>query len=324
MLELDASLRRLIMTMLNRVQFYTESFICAVLASIILSVGNSAVLAQVGADSSFYPLALGNLWQFQLHGAKLLDTMQVVSDTVMPNGRRYFKVQRSTVVPPSRSQQFERVDSMGSTWLYDDHNLDGNASTSEILMESFSSQLNNSWISYRRSSVGDSARIIWRGKLLTSLIKDSLLAVVVEYQFRYGETTWIRFASSIGILTEEFELLSQDELVGAIVSGRRYGTLVSVQRDGQSSLPVGFDLMQNYPNPFNGVTLVLYRIPSSSPVSLKVFDIQGREIETLCQEYQGSGQYSVAFDGSKLSSGIYFCRLVGLLGAKTRAMVLLK
>jgi len=250
--------------------------------------------------------------------------MQVVSDTVMPDGKRYSKVRRSFMLPPYQLQQFERVDSTGNTWLYDHHNLDADASTSELLMESFSSQLNTSWISFRKSSVGDSAKIIWRGKLLTSLAEDSLLVVAVEYQFRYGETTRIRFGLGIGILMERFELLVEDTLVGAIVSGRTYGTLVNVERDGEPSIPIGFDLMQNYPNPFNGVTLILYRIPSGSPVSLKVFDVQGREIETLCQEYQGPGQYSVAFDGSKVSSGIYFYRLVGALGARTRAMVILK
>lgn len=159
------------MILLTRIQLCAELFIYGILVSMVLSPGNSAVLAQVSADSSFYPLEVGNLWQLRFRGTQQLDTMWVASDTVMPNGRRYSKVQRSfKFLPyPYHSQQFERVDSTGSTWLYDDQNLDADASTSELLMERFSSQLNTPWASYRRSSVGDSARIISREKSLLYL-----------------------------------------------------------------------------------------------------------------------------------------------------------
>lgn len=314
------------MILLTRIQLCADLFIYGILASMVLSPGNSAVLAQVSADSSFYPLEVGNLWQLRFRSAERLDTMQVVSDTVMPNGKRYSKVQRSfKLLPyPYHSQQFERVDSTGSTWLYDDQNLDGYASTSELLMERFSSQLNTPWVSYRRSTAGDSARIISRGKILTSLAADSILAVVVEYQFRYGETTRIRFGLGVGILMETFELLVQDTLVGARAGDRTYGTLTSVQGARENVSPKDFDLSQNYPNPFNPSTTISYDLPVRPHVTLKIFNVLGQEVATLVNGKVRPGKHQVQWDARRLSSGVYFYRLDAGQYTTNRKMILAK
>lgn len=76
-----------------------------------------------------------------------------------------------------------------------------------------------------------------------------------------------------------------------------------------SEIPVKFDLNQNYPNPFNPSTIIRYQIPKEQFVSLKVFDITGKEIETLVNEKQSPGTYEVKWDASNYSSGVYFYRL---------------
>ncbi len=73
--------------------------------------------------------------------------------------------------------------------------------------------------------------------------------------------------------------------------------------------PDKFILEQNYPNPFNPVTLLKFVIPISGFVSLKVYDVLGKEIKTLVNENRPSGNYKIEFDGSNLSSGVYFYRL---------------
>lgn len=74
-------------------------------------------------------------------------------------------------------------------------------------------------------------------------------------------------------------------------------------------------LQQNYPNPFNPATKILYFVPKSNYVKLTVYDILGNEIQTLVNEIQTAGTYSVTFDASKLSSGVYFYKLqIGALG----------
>ncbi|HMQ69936.1 MAG TPA: T9SS type A sorting domain-containing protein, partial [Ignavibacteria bacterium] len=74
-------------------------------------------------------------------------------------------------------------------------------------------------------------------------------------------------------------------------------------------IPDKFSLGQNYPNPFNPVTKISYEIPYDSKVSLKIFDISGREIRTLVDEYKAAGYYTIDLNASGLASGIYFYRI---------------
>ncbi|HTY35796.1 MAG TPA: M1 family aminopeptidase [Bacteroidota bacterium] len=85
------------------------------------------------------------------------------------------------------------------------------------------------------------------------------------------------------------------------------GTLVNVAQITET--PSRFDLLQNYPNPFNPTTAISYQLPAISNVTLKVFDVLGREISTLVNAEQRSGNYRVTFDASKIPSGIYIYRL---------------
>jgi subtilisin family serine protease len=91
-----------------------------------------------------------------------------------------------------------------------------------------------------------------------------------------------------------------------------------------SNVPERFELNQNYPNPFNPVTKINFAIPQQSLVSMKVFDITGREVAVLVNEIKNAGYYSVNFDGSVLASGIYFYRIQAGEFMETRRMVLVK
>jgi parallel beta-helix repeat protein len=77
-----------------------------------------------------------------------------------------------------------------------------------------------------------------------------------------------------------------------------------------SEVPNNDALLGNYPNPFNPTTAISYQLSAVSNVSLKVYDILGREVATLVDEMKEAGDYTASFDGSKLSSGIYFTRFV--------------
>jgi hypothetical protein len=74
-------------------------------------------------------------------------------------------------------------------------------------------------------------------------------------------------------------------------------------------LPESFELKQNYPNPFNPTTTISYQIPEAGYVTLKVYDMLGREVATLVNEYQQPGNFVKTFHGTSLPSGIYFYRL---------------
>ena len=85
-----------------------------------------------------------------------------------------------------------------------------------------------------------------------------------------------------------------------------------------------FSLFQNYPNPFNPSTRIKYQVSSISQVSLKVYDLLGREVATLINEEKPAGSYEVTFDASGLSSGIYFYKIQAGGFAETKKMILLK
>ncbi|MCL4539509.1 MAG: T9SS type A sorting domain-containing protein [Bacteroidetes bacterium] len=91
-----------------------------------------------------------------------------------------------------------------------------------------------------------------------------------------------------------------------------------------SQIPLTFSLSQNYPNPFNPTTRVDYTIAKAGMVSLKVYDVLGREVETIVNENEQPGRYSVNFDGSHLASGVYFYRLEAGSNVITKKMLLMK
>jgi hypothetical protein len=88
--------------------------------------------------------------------------------------------------------------------------------------------------------------------------------------------------------------------------------------------PDKYQLSQNYPNPFNPETNIRYEIPKNGFVKLIVYNILGREVETLVNENQSAGAYEVSFDGSNLSSGPYFYKLQAGDFSETKKMLLIK
>ena len=111
--------------------------------------------------------------------------------------------------------------------------------------------------------------------------------------------------------------------------------LKQVDRDGKFSYsqeveatianaPKEFTLEQNYPNPFNPSTVISYQLPVNGHVTLKVYDVIGREVATLVNEVKEAGRYSATFDASVLSSGIYFAKIQSSDNVRLKKMMLLK
>ncbi len=92
----------------------------------------------------------------------------------------------------------------------------------------------------------------------------------------------------------------------------------------ENTIPSKYTLCQNYPNPFNPSTVISYQLPTASIVVLKVFDVLGRQVQTLVNERQSAGDHSVIFDAAKLPTGVYFYRLEAGTYHDTRKLLLLK
>ncbi len=91
-----------------------------------------------------------------------------------------------------------------------------------------------------------------------------------------------------------------------------------------SFIPNEYALEQNYPNPFNPTTIINYQLPIGKYVTLKIYDVLGREVATLVDEFKEEGYYEVSFDASKLTSGVYFYRLQSGIFNSVRKMLLLR
>lgn len=85
-----------------------------------------------------------------------------------------------------------------------------------------------------------------------------------------------------------------------------------------------FALKQNYPNPFNPSTKIEYSIPYSENVLIKVYDVLGREVKILLDEYKTSGTYEIEFDANELTSGLYFYKIISGNKTETRKMMLIR
>lgn len=111
----------------------------------------------------------------------------------------------------------------------------------------------------------------------------------------------------------------------------KYNDIPTSMENKENILPTKFELYQNYPNPFNPVTKIKFALPSvgtfrqGGKVSLRIYDVLGREVATLVNENLSPGNYEINFDASKFSSGMYFYRIdVGNEYSSTKKMLLMK
>jgi photosystem II stability/assembly factor-like uncharacterized protein len=142
-----------------------------------------------------------------------------------------------------------------------------------------------------------------------------------------GGETWQEQASGTNfpLYTVHFTNTNTGTAVG------EYGTILRIEDDVTSVneeqpevTPINFFLSQNYPNPFNPSTTISWQSPVGSWQTLKVYDLLGREVATLVDEYKPAGRYEVEFDGSKLSSGAYLYKLTAGEFTSVKKLMLLK
>ena len=118
-----------------------------------------------------------------------------------------------------------------------------------------------------------------------------------------------------------------DYLVGTYLGDVRYFQRIDdtfVENQNITTVPQSFTLFQNYPNPFNPSTTIAYLLPEESFVTIKIYDVLGKEIKTIVNRKQSAGEYKIQFDGSQTASGIYFYHMRAGDFAGMRKLVLVK
>ena len=130
---------------------------------------------------------------------------------------------------------------------------------------------------------------------------------------------------SLKIFAEDaFNNKLEYEVDPAFYFGKGPNAVVKPHSDLDNKIPTVFSLEQNYPNPFNPSTTIGFNIPKKSFVSIKVFDLIGREVATLINQEKPIGTYNITFDASKLASGLYFYRLTAGDFIQVKKMLMIK
>jgi len=136
---------------------------------------------------------------------------------------------------------------------------------------------------------------------------------------------------SIPRLIQVVNLIKADPVVGPfveVVTPEQFSVLLHKKitsiKEEQNKTPDAYVLGQNYPNPFNPVTTIRYEIPERSKVELRVYDILGKEIITLVNEYKEAGRYEASFNAGRLSSGVYIYTISAGEFISSKKMMLLK
>ena len=152
--------------------------------------------------------------------------------------------------------------------------------------------------------------------VINSYKNESVVEMAIFKKFLYY---YFEKADTVNALVISQELDKQFPLSQGAVEAHRilgdkgYDSVSVIQEQALQKTtvqtPITYALLGNYPNPFNPTTVISYQLPNDAKVTLKVFDILGREIVTLMDGEVAAGNHTASFDGSRLSSGIYFVRL---------------
>lgn len=155
------------------------------------------------------------------------------------------------------------------------------------------------------------------------------------WKYNIGTNTWTRLADlPVGLTQAAAALLDTANNHVLLFGGMKIDSTVSGDTymylpegtgvEKAETLPAEFCLSQNYPNPFNATTSIHVSLPSSEFVSLKVYDLLGREVKSIVNRQLSAGKHTFTFDAEKLSSGIYLYRLTTGNFSETKKMILQK
>lgn len=298
---------------------------------ILLSAGfifftvNSSLYSQDTVSAKYFPLNTGNVWIYS-----------VQSFPPMPFPYYIYKIERDSVFNNYRYFLYKgyNISQFSSEWIRYD------SATGNLLAYSTnggcSGFANDKIIDSLSSTPGDIINCNYQVFMTRQCISVIIISVFNNIptelkEFKHDGLIYnlTRYAKNFGI----FYSCSGDPppcsgystLIGCIINGVVFGdTTVTGIVIANPVIPEKFSLSPNYPNPFNPKTIINYDLPVASFVSLKVFNILGKEVSSLVNEMQNAGSYSVEFNGDGLAGGVYFYRMEAGEFIGTKRMVLLK
>lgn len=274
----------------------------------------------------FIPLKVGNMFVFRcstysnLQLDSIYNVKSIISKDTVANGKKYFFM--GNYPPNSYKNQWIRIDSVtGSVYRFNPNET--------CLYYEFYELIDSLIININ----GDVYRC---GEYVKKCNNINSNYISFNYHFRIGpiaqSTEW-GFTKNFGLTklssTSTYwasGTAQYHDLIGCIIDGVLYGdtSLNTTNIEPISNIAQNYTLSQNYPNPFNPTTTIKFQIPKLEFVNLKIYDLIGREIETLISENLNTGEYSVSWNASNFPSGMYFYKLYTDGFTETKKMLLIK
>ncbi len=180
----------------------------------------------------------------------------------------------------------------------------------------------DNWQKINGGIVGDGQSLQWIGNDLFAATTGGI------FRLRSNDTSWSPLNDGLTDSSAKALTVHDDYLFlignGSTIWRRPVSEITGIVNGRSLNLPKSFSLDQNYPNPFNPTTTISYQLPTQSYVTLKVFDVLGREVAMLVNGVEEPGYKSVQFDASRLSSSIYFYRLQADNYIETKKLLLIR
>ncbi len=293
--------------------------------------------AQTREELNYYPLHVGDFWQYQgtevwpgspgNPRSKWIAYKKVISDTVLADGFKYFVI-KEYILPYKYfplGYKYVRVDSTNG--IVYGMNFEPNVGKIDSLFGKFGDYISRC-TKVTALTEKPFFDVLRKARKIEQVCISSTSYSGAEFGLGLGEV--MRYYTDIFVTPIHY----QCDLIYAKINGKEYGTYVSVE--DEKTIPAQFSLSQNYPNPFNPETTINFTIPNVETTrrvvftTLKVYDVLGREVATLVDEYKQAGDYKVTFNARHLErsreiqSGIYFYRLITPLYSITKKMLLIK
>lgn len=263
---------------------------------------------------SYFPLEVGNKWFFSWTLSidnSIRTILEATTDTLMPDGKEYTIIERMD----KNETSWDRI--AGYFYLRVENNVLYEFPSDTLFNYNWNDNTSISELNYNYQKVHVENKMVFGMSRLT------------YYLYVFEPYEYVSYTDSIGfnaLYALEYHDWSQESryLVGCIIDNKYYGNVISNINFEEKPEVSDFIIFQNYPNPFNPTTSIQYKVSSIEWVSLKVYDILGRQIATLVNEEKPEGNYVVTFNEEGLPSGVYFYSLQAGDFYQTKKMLLLK
>ena len=255
----------------------------------------------------YFPFKMGNNWTYYNTTDTTFKRTYLVKDSLQIGGNKYyvFGLQNSTIGDTIRKDEKGRIlkfiKGKGEVWF------------------DFTKEDNSNYLFAGYASFNYSVTV--KKNVTVKTIKNTFTGCI---QLIFNPTPQVvdadmdyTFAPDAGLIRKLGA--KNHDLLYSYKTG-----ITGIERGIGEKLPADFRLFQNYPNPFNPVTKIKYALPAAAFVQIKIFDLLGREVICLENEYKNSGNYEVEFDGKNLAGGLYFCNFNAGNFSEVKKMILLR